>query len=253
MTHVTHTRPMGEAWEKLLVQGELQQLTPEQRAQYYLKVCESLGLNQLTRPFDYITLNGKLQLYARKDATDQLRNTRRISISVVSRERIDDIYMVTARATDMVHGRTDESIGAISVGGMKGLDLANAFMKCETKAKRRVTLSICGLGFLDELDVEDISVKHEHTAPPDYLPGVTPKVTAETFVANLNGVQGALGIVVDQISAYLKTGDKVSAEKLRKAAETAGMKFEATWGAKFASPITEVPEGELLPFERETT
>ena len=27
-------------------------------------------------------------------------------------------------------------------------------MKCETKAKRRVTLSICGLGMLDETEVE---------------------------------------------------------------------------------------------------
>ena len=35
-------------------------------------------------------------------------------------------------------------------------DLANAFMKAETKAKRRVTLSICGLGILDETEIETI-------------------------------------------------------------------------------------------------
>ena len=34
--------------------------------------------------------------------------------------------------------------------------LANAIMKTETKAKRRATLSICGLGFLDESEIETI-------------------------------------------------------------------------------------------------
>jgi hypothetical protein len=34
--------------------------------------------------------------------------------------------------------------------------MANALMKAETKAKRRVTLSICGLGMLDESEVESI-------------------------------------------------------------------------------------------------
>jgi len=39
---------------------------------------------------------------------------------------------------------------------MNAEDKANAIMKCETKAKRRVTLSICGLGFLDETEVDSI-------------------------------------------------------------------------------------------------
>ncbi len=35
-------------------------------------------------------------------------------------------------------------------------DLANAMMKAETKAKRRVTLSICGLGMLDETEMATV-------------------------------------------------------------------------------------------------
>src|SRR5690606_24912460 len=38
--------------------------------------------------------------------------------------------------------------------------LANAYMKAETKAKRRVTLSICGLGWLDETETETIPDAH---------------------------------------------------------------------------------------------
>jgi hypothetical protein len=39
---------------------------------------------------------------------------------------------------------------------LKGEDLVNARLKAVTKAKRRVTLSICGLGFLDETEVDSI-------------------------------------------------------------------------------------------------
>lgn len=141
--------------EQVLISGDLSRLTAEQRNIYYKSVCESLGLNPLTRPFDYITLNGKLTLYARKDCTDQLRSLRGISIRIVSRESAEGVTIVTAQATDKV-GRIDESTGAVSVQGLRGEALANAVMKAETKAKRRVTLSICGLGFTDESEVESI-------------------------------------------------------------------------------------------------
>ena len=39
---------------------------------------------------------------------------------------------------------------------LKGEAHANAVLKAVTKAKRRVTLSICGLGWLDETEVESI-------------------------------------------------------------------------------------------------
>src|SRR5690606_14334225 len=35
-------------------------------------------------------------------------------------------------------------------------ELANALMKAETKAKRRATLSICGLGMMDESEIETV-------------------------------------------------------------------------------------------------
>ena len=44
----------------------------------------------------------------------------------------------------------------MALGTLKGDALANALMKCETKAKRRVTLSIAGLGWLDEIELATI-------------------------------------------------------------------------------------------------
>ena len=143
--------------ETVVVEGNLADLTASQRLAYYRAVCESVGLNPLTKPFDYITLSGRLTLYARKDATDQLRKLHAVSLQIVDRDwnETANLYLVIARATT-ADGRTDESIGAVSVSKLFGETLANAIMKAETKAKRRVTLAICGLGMLDETEVETI-------------------------------------------------------------------------------------------------
>lgn len=141
--------------ERVLIGGDIAQLKPEERVSYYRMVCESVGLNPLTKPFAYITLNGKLTLYALKDCTDQLRTINAISVKIVAREVVDDCFIVTADASTPT-GRTDSSIGAVSIASLKGESKANAMMKAETKAKRRVTLSICGLGILDESEIESI-------------------------------------------------------------------------------------------------
>lgn len=164
--------------EQVVIGGDLSQLTAIQRVDYYNSVCKSVGLNPLTKPFEYIVLNDKLTLYARRDATDQLRAIHKVNITIMSREIVDQVYVVLARAS-MPDGRTDDSVGAVALvkeGGswersnsgknffkrngefipLSPDDRANAMMKAETKAKRRVTLSICGLGWLDETEVSTI-------------------------------------------------------------------------------------------------
>jgi hypothetical protein len=160
MTHETTaiakpTNGHADKIELALIAGDLAKLTPEERVAYYHRVCESIGINPLTRPFEYIVLNGRLTLYARKDATEQLRKIYQVSVTIKSREVVEDVYVVTANAK-LPTGREDESIGAVTIQGLKGDARANALMKAETKAKRRVTMSICGLGMLDETEVETI-------------------------------------------------------------------------------------------------
>ena len=141
--------------EQVVMQGDLSKLNPEQRVTYYRKVCESAGLNPFTRPFDYISLNGKLTLYAKKDATEQLRKLNGISIEKMESQIIDDLYIVKVTATTK-DGRIDQSTGAVTIGNLKADAKANAIMKAETKAKRRVTLSISGMGWTDETEIESI-------------------------------------------------------------------------------------------------
>jgi hypothetical protein len=141
--------------EQVMLKGDLANLDGAQRLSYYSNLCHSLNLNPLTKPFEYISLNNKLVCYATRSCTDQLRALHKISITIIKREEDENFYKVYARATTP-DGRTDESLGMVFIGALKGADRANAFLKAETKAKRRVTLSISGLGFLDETEIETI-------------------------------------------------------------------------------------------------
>ena len=160
------TKPDAALMEQVLIGGDLSKLTSEQRVAYYKAVCESVSLNPLTKPFDYLSLNGKLVLYAKRDAADQLRRRDGVSVALTDRSVVNDVYVVTARATTP-DGRADESTGAVFIGGLRGDALANAMMKAETKAKRRVTLSICGMGWLDETEVETIPQARVVTVEPE--------------------------------------------------------------------------------------
>lgn len=143
------------AVERVIVAGDLSKLSPDERWDFYQGVCRSTGLNPFTKPFEYITLNNKLTLYALKGATDQLRRVYGVSISAPAVQFSDGLCLVTVTATDN-RGRTDTDLGIVNIEGLKGENRANAVMKAITKAKRRVTLSMCGLGMLDETEVETI-------------------------------------------------------------------------------------------------
>lgn len=146
--------------ERVIAGGDISRLSPEERVQYYKRLCDMMGLNPLTKPFEYITLQGKLVLYATKGCAEQLRKIHKISVRITDRQTINDVYVVTVEASGP-DGRVDGATGAVPIQGLKGLDLANAFLKCETKAKRRVTLSICGLNMLDETEVDDIPARQK--------------------------------------------------------------------------------------------
>lgn len=158
VTNIKETNHMTELEkiEAVLVAGDLGRLSAEERVTYYRKTCESLGLNPLTKPFEYLTLQGKTILYATKSCTEQLRKLHGVSITALTTARIDDIYIVTATALDK-DGKTDIATGAVNLRGLSGDPLCNAYMKCESKAKRRVTLSITGLSVLDESEIETVA------------------------------------------------------------------------------------------------
>lgn len=165
------TQVQTSSVEKALLEGNLAQLQPVERLNYYKAVCESLQLNPLTKPFGYIAFKtGELKLYALKDCTEQLRARDEISVTKIEKIEVEGCIAFCAYAISGKNKRTDSSIGAVNSKGLSGEALANAVMKAETKAKRRVTLSICGLGFLDESELH--SIEGARVVSEDFLPNV---------------------------------------------------------------------------------
>ena len=209
--------------DAVLIQGDLSTLSEDQRSAYYMRVCESLGLNPHTQPFEFIPLGGKLKLYATRACSDQLRKLHGVSIQILSRELVEDIYTVTARAEDMT-GRNDESCGVVSLKGLQGEARSNKIMCAETKAKRRVTLSICGLGWLDETEVEpQLQLQTRIALPALAAPVVVDEhKPMETFQEACNAVEHAFpGTMQGMLKHYkvssvdqLVEAQRIDAEKL---------------------------------------
>jgi hypothetical protein len=139
--------------ERVISSGDLSGLTPSQRVAYYRMRCEAAGLDFRAQPFQFVVLQGKLTLYATKAAAQQLTGKHGITVEIVAQATEGDLRVVTVRARTK-DGRTTDEIGAVGVKGLAGEPLANAYMRAVTKAKRRAILALCGLGEMDETEVE---------------------------------------------------------------------------------------------------
>jgi hypothetical protein len=166
--------------QNLISGGDCSRLTPSQKSAYYVARCEAAGLDPRAQPFAFMRLNGKETLYALKAASDQLAAKHGVRLTIVSQATEDGIRVVTVRA-EAKDGRVTEEIGALPIKDLKGEALANALMKCVTKAKRRAVLSLCGLGMLDETETE--TIPGAIAAEPKPRP-VPPTITVAAEVLN---------------------------------------------------------------------
>lgn len=160
-TEITKTE--SEIVSNLFIKGDISGLTPDQKITYYRGICQRLGLDPLTQPFKLLKLQGKEVLYCDRSGAQQLNKLHNVSHAIQTRATENDLYIVTCRAS--IGDRFTDSIGAVNVKGLTGDALANAIMKGETKAKRRATLDIVGLGMLDETEVE--TIKYAEVIPDE--------------------------------------------------------------------------------------
>ena len=146
---------LSERIEQVVMTGDLSGLDAAERLQYVKARCHELGISWLAQPFAYIVLNGKMILYALRSCTDQLRRVNGVSVFEQTQGEDNGLWVVQVKVRDRA-GRTDTGTGAWSIEGLKGEARVNAILKAETKAKRRATLSICGLGMLDESELDTL-------------------------------------------------------------------------------------------------
>ena len=162
--------------KSMVMSGDFSKFSKAQEEQYLELLCKRLGLIWETRPLEFLTLGGKRVLYANKDCSHQLRKLNGISLQVVSEKYDRGLLTVTVHATDKT-GRNDEDFGVVPWSEKMAPEFAaNIKMKAITKAKRRVTLSISGLGWLDETEVEDIPTEAK-AIPTHHQPESGPQMT----------------------------------------------------------------------------
>lgn len=171
------------AIEAALMRNDYGRLPVAEKVALYRRTCESMGLNPLTQPFGFFKMSGGAEvLYAKRTAADQLRQIHGITLVDCTEawDKDSGIFSVTVRMRDR-NGREDVDRGDVFIPATcKGMDLANAKMRAITKAKRRCTLSLVGLGFLDETEVMDARLPISKQAP-EFVSEVTqtPMVTQE--------------------------------------------------------------------------
>jgi hypothetical protein len=149
------------ALDDVLGTGDLARLSNVQRVGHYLRLCVSLGLNPLSRPFDWIYFKEqgsdaeRLVLYPNQSCTAQLRRQHHMRVELVRKEVVGELFVCEVKATTP-DGREDFASKYVALtnryGRLTGQQLGNAMMKAETGAKRRVTLSMIGLS---EPPIED--------------------------------------------------------------------------------------------------
>ena len=155
------TKDRTEILRKIITTGDLSDLTPEQQVDYLFELCSRVNLDPLTMPFNLLEIadketgRKKVVPYANKNCVPQLKKNHGVSVWKIETKIEDGCCIATAYARTP-DGREDIDEGVVWVKGLASQNLSNARMKAVTKAKRRVTLSICGLGFIDESEIDSI-------------------------------------------------------------------------------------------------
>lgn len=238
----------------ILATGDLSKLTNEQRVAMYLQRCEQLGLNALSRPFDWLVLDGKLVLYENRSCAEQLRRLHQISIRVTRRDVVggdtkEPMFVVEVEGR-RPNGQTDQASKYVpltnSRGRLTGRDLANAYAKAETGAKRRLTFSMIGMAAPpdpDELGRARVVVVDgrgnilDHPTPEQkYLAEVPAAARAigEPVYEDLEGSGGPFAGAADQVPtpAELEPVRPPSGQRSTfKASDGEIAKWQATWFA----------------------
>jgi hypothetical protein len=171
--------------------GDLSTLPEPEQDKILVKMCAHYGLDPILRPFCIIPAQNKKIWYATKAATDMVAARDHLTRRFKER-RIDRELMICEIIMEITDGkRVEEGTAVVSLGEfardpktgqitermLAGEGLANAIMRCETKAKRRATLAWFGMP--DGTGGEDIEVV---SSPAATLPAAKPVQPTATEV-----------------------------------------------------------------------
>lgn len=149
------TDELASLYKKLILDSDLSTLTETELVFHYRNVCEEFGINPITKPFDLIREGKKLSMYPNKTFAAQMVQKHRVSTEIISRETFGGCYVITVRATAHDDAFSD-NVGAVWAKDATGNAMANLIKKAVTQGTRRAVIQLCGGGFTDESEVEDV-------------------------------------------------------------------------------------------------
>jgi hypothetical protein len=162
---------------------ELGKMTDDQLREYYQQACQYFNIPPEMNLLEFLWLDSgdsgrKRVLYAKKGATDLLRENLGISITKMTKEFGDGFVMFTVEGQNH-KGRTDIAVGVASTKNLIGKALENSLMTAQTRATRRLTLQFAGGGLLDESEIvsgstTDLSHSSANLSQLAALPTVQP-------------------------------------------------------------------------------
>jgi len=166
---------------KFIPMYDLESLTEEQKQEYVRNVCAHIGvppeLNLVMLTYlDEQDGPRRLVAYAKRGATEIIRNTRGINVTNMTHEKVGDSIVFTVTGKDD-KGRQEMSVGSKWIGGLLGRELDDAIMTAQTRATRRMTLQFVGAGILDESEVNPqrvVELKNAMAIPVAPLPVAAP-------------------------------------------------------------------------------
>lgn len=141
--------------------GDISHLSNSERRALLAKLTNYLHLNPHTQNFIiFKDPNGRYRIYATKECCNQLKHNLGINMWVSDPvfgpdSKLPILVSVKANGTNK-HGRSGEDIGSVSLVNVPPEEYSNHVMFAVTKAKRRLTLDLSGLGVLSDVEVYDI-------------------------------------------------------------------------------------------------
>jgi hypothetical protein len=177
-------------------------LTDADRAMYLEYKAIQVGLDVNSSGLQWLTLSGKMLLYATRHTADQLATRHGLSVSVTEQTDHNGVMVVTATAKNDT--RAVDDVSACKITGADGTpvshDTVSKMVKiCVTQAKRRAILSFVGLSCMDETEVDAIEKAgadvHRETAAPS-----VPTPPAPSAMAAVKGWLISMGVRNDKSS-----------------------------------------------------
>lgn len=141
--------------------GDVTHLSNSDRRALLAKLTNYLHLNPHTQNFIFFkTLDGRYRIYATKECCSQLRHNLGINMWLsdpIYSPDANNPFTVSVKANGTnKYNRSSEEIGSVSLVDVPKQEYSNYTMFAVTKAKRRLTLDLSGLGVLADVEVFDI-------------------------------------------------------------------------------------------------